>query len=175
MSKLTTRTLASGVTINDLIHIVITGDTSQDSSGSSYKANIGQVAEGIGGYQYYTEVTVSSAEILTLSSTPIELLPAPGVGNYYDIKLILEYTFNTTPYVSGIGDVIITDGTNIIYDMFSLNSIGADIVYMTQSMNGPGYLVFPNNSIYLEQQNVDPTSGDGEMLLKIWYSIRSLG
>jgi hypothetical protein len=41
--RLTDRVIASGVTPNDLIHIVITGDTSQDSNGSSYKATIQQV------------------------------------------------------------------------------------------------------------------------------------
>jgi len=50
MAKLTTRSLATGVTLNDLIHIVITGDTSQDSAGSSYKASIQQVFDAITGY-----------------------------------------------------------------------------------------------------------------------------
>lgn len=44
MAFLTSRTLASGVTGEDLIHIVITGDTSQgNSAGSSYKAKINQL------------------------------------------------------------------------------------------------------------------------------------
>jgi hypothetical protein len=45
MATLTSRTLATGVTLTDLIHIVITGDTSQSPDGSSYKATIGQVLE----------------------------------------------------------------------------------------------------------------------------------
>ena len=175
MARLTDKTIATAVTQTSLVHIVNTGDTTQNSTGSSYKAQLGQVADAIGGYQYYTTVTVSSAEILTLSSLPIELLPAPGVGYYYDIKLILEYTFNTTPYIVASGDVIIDDGTNVMYDIFSLNGVGADVVFMTQSMVGPNTIVFPNSSIYLTQKFVDPTSGDGEMLLKIWYSIRSIG
>jgi hypothetical protein len=175
MARLTDKTIATAVTQTSLVHIVNTGDTTQNSTGSSYKAELGQVADAIGGYQYYTAVTVSSAEILTLSSLPIELLPAPGVGYYYDIKLILEYTFNTTPYTVASGDVIIDDGTNVMYDIFSLQGIGADVVFMTQSMVGPNTIVFPNSSIYLSQQIVDPTLGDGEMLLKIWYSIRQLG
>jgi hypothetical protein len=48
--RLTERVLASGVTPNDLIHIVITGDTSQDPDGSSYKASIKQVFDAITGY-----------------------------------------------------------------------------------------------------------------------------
>ena len=38
MSRLTSRSLASGASLNDLIHIVITGDTSQSAQGSSYKS-----------------------------------------------------------------------------------------------------------------------------------------
>lgn len=44
MAFLTSRTLASGITGEDLIHIVITGDTSQGNpAGSSYKAKINQL------------------------------------------------------------------------------------------------------------------------------------
>jgi hypothetical protein len=45
MAFLTDRTLAPNVTTNDLIHIVITGDTSQNPAGSSYKATMGQVLD----------------------------------------------------------------------------------------------------------------------------------
>ena len=50
MALLTSRTLATGVTLSDLIHIVITGDTSQNAAGSSYKATIEQVFNSITGY-----------------------------------------------------------------------------------------------------------------------------
>jgi hypothetical protein len=45
MAFLTDRTLATGVSTTDLIHIVITGDTSQNPAGSSYKATMGQVLD----------------------------------------------------------------------------------------------------------------------------------
>jgi hypothetical protein len=45
MARLTTRTLAqsTAITPTTLIHIVTTGDTSQNSSGSSYKAELSQL------------------------------------------------------------------------------------------------------------------------------------
>jgi len=49
MAKLTSRTLATGATLNDLIHIVITGDTSQSIDGSSYKATLRQLVPLFGG------------------------------------------------------------------------------------------------------------------------------
>jgi hypothetical protein len=48
MALLTDQILASGVTLNDLFHIVITGDTSQNPAGSSYKATVQQLAQAIG-------------------------------------------------------------------------------------------------------------------------------
>ncbi len=47
LQRLTDRVLASGVSLTDLIHIVITGDTSQNPAGSSYKATIAQVGAAI--------------------------------------------------------------------------------------------------------------------------------
>ena len=46
--RLTDRVIAPSVSINDILHIVITGDTSQNPAGSSYKATLAQVASVIG-------------------------------------------------------------------------------------------------------------------------------
>lgn len=51
MPILTTRTSASGAALTDLIHIVKTGDTSQNSAGSSYKIEMGDYVELFGGAQ----------------------------------------------------------------------------------------------------------------------------
>jgi len=48
MSFLTDQTQVSGVSLTDLIHVVVTGDTSQNPAGSSFKASIQQVADAIG-------------------------------------------------------------------------------------------------------------------------------
>lgn len=64
--KLTDRQLASGVTLTDLVHIVITGDTSQSSVGSSYKATIQQISDVIGGGGgTFTGGTVTGPTIFT--------------------------------------------------------------------------------------------------------------
>ena len=64
--RLTDRQLASGVTLTDLVHIVITGDTSQSSAGSSYKATIQQISDVIGGGGgTFTGGTVTGPTIFT--------------------------------------------------------------------------------------------------------------
>ena len=174
MARLTDKTIATAVTQTSLVHIVNTGDTTQNSTGSSYKAELGQVADAIGGYQYYSAVTITSADTLTLSSIPIELLPSPGVGKYYDTKMIFEYTFNTTPYTT-IGSINVTDGTNIVYETFNLSGLGDDAIFIAQSMTNPAFFLYLNTPLYLTTPTADPTSGNGSMLVKIWYSIRTVG
>lgn len=49
MSLLTDQIFATGVSLNDLIHIVVTGDTSQNPAGSSFKASLNQVVSLISG------------------------------------------------------------------------------------------------------------------------------
>jgi hypothetical protein len=46
MAYLTTRTQASSVACNDILHIVKTNDPSQNPAGSSYKATVGQLLSG---------------------------------------------------------------------------------------------------------------------------------
>ena len=46
--RLTDRVLAPTISVNDIVHIVITGDTSQNPAGSSYKASLAQLASVIG-------------------------------------------------------------------------------------------------------------------------------
>jgi hypothetical protein len=178
--KLTERSLATGVTINDLIHIVITGDTTDSPQGSSYKATISQVSETIGGYQNYIEVNVTSADILDSNTTPFELLPAPGVGKYYDAKFIVEYDYNTTQYnVGGINLTFIYDGTNYVYQVCKLDTLNNDTVLFPRIEIGSSIYAVGgmnlNSPLYLYTENADPTTGNGTMLFKIWYTIRTVG
>ena len=71
MATLTSRTLATGVTLDDLIHIVITGDTSQSPAGSSYKATLGQIIDLFSGGTdvYVTGGTYSNGNLTLTNNT----------------------------------------------------------------------------------------------------------
>jgi len=69
MAYLTDRALASGVTLSDLLHIVITGDTSQNPDGSSYKATIQQVGDALSGSSFNTYVFSGNADVATSTLT----------------------------------------------------------------------------------------------------------
>lgn len=75
--RLTDRVIATGVTHNDLIHIVIPSDVSQDPDGSSYKATIQQVFDSLSGY-CVNDFNVSNIH----SCSPLNINPLDE-GNVY--------------------------------------------------------------------------------------------
>jgi hypothetical protein len=175
MARLTDKTTATAVTQNSLVHIVNTNDVTQNSAGSSYKAELGQVAEVIGGFQYYSAVTITSSDILVSNTVPFEILPDPGTNSYYDAKFIMEYTYNTTSYVSG-NDTVITDGTNNVHYIGDVGAFTTDTINILQGIESvTSQRMYPNLPLFFFTLSGDPTTGDGEILLKIWYTIRTFG
>ena len=103
MATLTSRTLATGASLNDLIHIVITGDTTQSASGSSYKASLSQLVPLFGGSPdvYLTGGTaVSSGGTLTFTNS---------TGGTFTVSGL------TTPFTGGSGNCITSFYTNNIH------------------------------------------------------------
>ena len=103
MAKLTSRTLATGATLNDLIHIVITGDTSQSIDGSSYKATLRQLVPLFGGSPdvFVTGGTSnSSGGTITFRNT---------TGGTFTVSGL------TTPFTGGSGNCITSFYTNNIH------------------------------------------------------------
>lgn len=103
MAKLTTRTLATGASLNDLIHIVITGDTSQSIDGSSYKATLSQLVPLFGGAPdvYVTGGTaISSGGTISFTNS---------TGGTFTVSGL------TTPFTGGSGSCITSFYTNNIH------------------------------------------------------------
>jgi len=103
MATLTSRTLTTGASLNDLIHIVITGDTSQSPSGSSYKASLSQLVPLFGGSPdvYLTGGTaVSSGGTITFTNS---------TGGTFTVSGL------TTPFTGGSGNCITSFYTENIH------------------------------------------------------------
>lgn len=142
---------------------------------------------GNSGYTY-TEVAVSSAQILAMGSTPIELLAAPGADNYYEVdKVRLEYTHVTTGYTY-TDEIVLQINSNakfikqilgttnrwlVISDLNGTEGVvsapvGADII--------PSYGEQLNKGLYLNTYNgTNPTLGDGTLRAIITYRVRTFG
>jgi hypothetical protein len=121
MSKLTSISFASGVTENDLIHIVITGDTSQNPLGSSYKTNLGQIKT------LFTDVYVTggtySAGTATFTNNTGGTFSVNGFSTLVDVTFNdLVNLISSNLLVAG-GFYQITD-FQTIYDQPDFDSLG---------------------------------------------------
>ena len=141
MSKLTSRTLATGATLNDLIHIVITGDTSQSAQGSSYKASLSQLVPLFGGpdvfvtggtysnvtgtatFRNTTGGTFNVSGFTTGTTIPTEIFVTGGTSNSTGGTMTFTNTTGgtftvtgaTTPFTGGSGNCITSFYTNNIH------------------------------------------------------------
>lgn len=106
--RLTDRALATGVTVNDLIHIVITGDTSQNPAGSSYKATLQQVSNALATINTYVTGYTYNDNTFTIFDNS---------GNTYSatIDIVSGLTIN--------GDLVVTGNTNV--DSLTATTISA--------------------------------------------------
>lgn len=150
MSRLTDRTFTTGVSTTDLIHIVVTGDTSQSSDGSSYKATIQQltdlIVETTGTKDYYGsfydtgDQTGLALTVLTMSANTSDTWNS-GVTLSADTKFVIE---NTGVYnLSFSAQMVKTGGNSATHAHIWLSQNGLDVPY-TASQVG-----FPSNSVYV--------------------------
>jgi len=78
----------------------------------------GNLGGGGGGGALTVDVTLSSAQILSLDTTPVTLLAAPGAAFFYTIESCeIFLIFATTPYTGG-GDLQIDYLSNPIQNLF---------------------------------------------------------
>lgn len=136
----------------------------------------------------YTEIPVTSSEILSMGSEPIELLTAPGEDKYYVIeKIVIEYTFKTAVYVlptstvltlsgcinSVINGAIITNGGNTVCvinsNLRTVKTIGGKDCVVSDVTNLNSGLTMTT------VDGDDPTDGDGYLLVKITYRTETFG
>ena len=158
--RLTERVLASGVTTDDLIHIVITGDTTQDPDGSSYKAKISQVFDSISGY-CFSNLYVSNIH----SCSPLNINPLDE-GNVY---------FGST---SGITLDILNKriGVNTSTPQYILDTRGVQsrLYYDSESIGGilnlSGNTNIPRFGVQISPYLTNPAAG-GSLGVRAWDDV----
>jgi hypothetical protein len=133
----------------------------------------------------YTEtiVDISSAQILAMGTTPIELLNTPGVGKYEEIqKIIIEYSggteYATSTALSFLGfpfplvEGIIIKSFNIVSVLYP--SVNAAVNIIGEYVSAP--VTGLNEALYLTTNDgIDPTLGTGTLRVKIYHNPITFG
>ena len=124
-----------------------------------------------------TTITIATADVLTLNTTPVEIVPAPGAG--YAIQVVAAsfgLTFNTTAYATnvtiGIGqassepqvELQCLDAT--VNTIRNINPHSATATTDTQ--------IKENHSLIVSTRTGDPTAGDSDLKVYLTYKIIEL-
>lgn len=134
-------------------------------------------------------IKLTSAQIKTLGSS-IELLEAPGADKYYVIDRIqIEYKFGTAAYIFPTSPSFYLDGCFDSYVIKTLlTGLTNSVCVITGNLrntitvgSGSGSVQVITNRDILNSNLVigtpngdDPTTGDGEMIIKIYYKIETI-
>lgn len=126
---------------------------------------------------YSTKVTLSSAQILALNTTPIQLVAAPGAGKAINvISVSVRNNFGTTAY-SSIGglEVISASGSQEQAQVISafLNSASSTFSRM-QLFSHQNVQIVENDALNITVGVSDPTLGDGTVDVYVTYEIINL-
>jgi hypothetical protein len=138
--------------------------------------------------ELYTEtiVDISSAQILNMGTSPIELLPAAGLNQYYDIdKVVFEYTHITTRYTLGDNNRnmnLFGNNGSYLTDIYSgilrqtANSVSIVEIgnYSSETPSSGGFQRL-NDNIQLYISGGNPTLGDGTLRVKIYHKTLTFG
>lgn len=160
---------ATSIADADLLTIVQSG-TNKKITNLVYRTSLGYLQK---------KVTVSSAQLLTLGTVPVELIAAPGANKYLNIiKTALSYKYNSVAYNFALNNnlLFLVGSLNSYYKLIyskinqasSFNATLADLTTtFCESNTNTAYTV-------TAELGTDPTTGNGDLDVVVYYSIEDV-
>lgn len=159
--------------------VQMTGDVTMTNAGVTTIADGAVTPEKLSfstGLLAVQNITLSSAEILALNSTPKLIIPAPGVGNAIIIQnAVLECTYVSAAYATNTNVLIYTDTATLpqaggdVLDFSGSRAVKLD--QYTNVWGAADTQVISNKGLYITVSGGNPTAGDGTAVLTVWYLI----
>jgi hypothetical protein len=121
-------------------------------------------------------ITIPSASVLTLFTTPYLLIPSPGAGYYIQVlTAACKVNFNSIAYAVSTTLNIYTDTATRVQHVFS-NALNATVsrigVSAQQGVSGAADTqLISNKGIYLTAQAANPTLGNSDIIIYLTYRI----
>jgi hypothetical protein len=134
-------------------------------------------ADSVGAGLFSTKVTISSAQILALNSTPQVLIAAGGAGTIIQVvNLTLYLDYGTVAYATNLnlqtylGTMTPTNNLSA-----SILASTADNIYQNSSISFSDTLANTvNQPLYLKVNTGNPTAGDSPLYVYVTYRIITL-
>jgi hypothetical protein len=180
----TAKKLSFKTSLGIAVPLATIDDLANNTASSDYTETIVTIEENITSYSDGRPDV--NTGILSMGTSPIELLPNAGVGKYYDIdKIILEYQYGTAQYVSP--DLVMTSsGTTWAFIYSQYNFLSGDQDFWTKVVQPCEYNstdqitvsyseLLNKNLLLTTYTEVNPTGGDGRLRVKIYYKTNTFG
>lgn len=131
---------------------------------------------------YVASLSLTSAQVLQLNSTPQTVVAAPGEGKYIEVlsaSAIIE-TYGGTPYATRTELQLISSGAAAVatstgfFNTMCLTSTVARISYFTNpSQSGTTTLLqmTPNTALSLTVVTGNPVNGNSDIKIKVLYRV----
>ena len=123
------------------------------------------------------KLAIASADVLTLNTTPIEIVAAPPIG--YAIEVIsatFKATFNSVAYATNIDIDIRTIGSsvNLTTNVAKLGFTANTINVFALKADPAADQIIENTGIEVFVETGDPTAGDSDITIYVTYRIITL-
>lgn len=121
-------------------------------------------------------VTLTNAQLLALFTTPIQLLPAPGAGNMWDIlDMTLENKFLTAAFAAGgaiqasYGAGVTTPATATVAATFLTSPAASSVIKVAGALAQALSTAVLNTAVNITNATANFTTGAGSVVVKLTY------
>jgi hypothetical protein len=121
---------------------------------------------------FYAELVITSAEILALGSTPIEIVPACAAGKINLVQqVVCSMIYNSTPYATATNMYLEWDDLNNDFIIFDLSQANNWHVIKPFTIQHDSYSL---SALKVGTATVNPTAGDSDVKVGIYYKIHTM-
>ena len=120
---------------------------------------------------FYAEITLSSAEILALNSTPKQIVASPGSGKMIlPIQAIVSFTYNSISYATNVDLYMLNPTSAASANFFNISGTVSRLTLV----NNMGYEAVVNEPLNVFIGTGNPTAGDSTMTVGVYYKIHTV-
>ena len=147
--------------------------------GSNVKINVQDIADLAGGGSglIWDKVTITSSQLLSMNSTLVDIVAAPGAGiAILPYSVLLYYRFGTSEYLTNLNVVLSPNNSlwNVTFNSAlqgTQDRISSRSIFPTVSASGAN---IDNQPLQVQIQTGNPTAGDGTLDVYVAYYLLTL-
>lgn len=148
-----------------------------NSDGEIKQASLEGLRDTFGSSIQSTSVTIPSAEVLALNSTPKEIVPAQGTGKGIEvISALLKVDFNSVAYATNTGLILrCATATDQQANSDIASTLSQNVKFRITQSAGVGLTqIVANQSLEAYVDTGNPTAGDSDITVYVLYRVVTL-